>query len=429
MIKVRFAPSPTGYLHTGGARTALFNWLYARHNKGIFVLRIEDTDKERSEKKYLDQILEDLEWLGLDWDEGPFFQSQRIKNYLEKAQKILDEGLAYKEGQAIILRTPQKMFEFTDLIRGQIKFEAGSFKDQVLIKSDGTPTYNFACCVDDHDMGITHVIRGDDHISNTPKQLAIYEALKVEPPQFAHIPLIVAQDRSRLSKRKGARPLSDYREEGYLADALFNFLALLGWSPGDDSQVLSKEAIISGFSLERVLKSAAYFDAEKLEWMNAQHIMNADNKTLVEKLIPMFLEKKLITKDYDQRKLTRIIELCKPRVKKLSDFLEVGDFFFVSKIEYSDEAKAFLKKDEKTKKIIQDLSEALQKLDAFDVEAVEAACRGVISDLDIKPGALIHPTRVALTGKRAGPGLFELMSVLGKEEVLKRLQQSLELIQ
>lgn len=428
MVRVRFAPSPTGYLHIGGVRTALFNWLFARHNKGTFVLRIEDTDKARSEKKYLDQILEDLKWLGLNWDEGPYFQSERLGFYQEYAHKVLQEGLAYKEGRAFILRIPQKDFEFVDLIRGPIKFAAGSLKDQVLIKSDGTPTYNFACCVDDHEMKITHVIRGDDHISNTPKQLAIYEALKFKAPEFAHIPLIVTEDRSRLSKRKGAMPVSYYKEQGYLPEALFNFLALLGWSPGDDREILSQQDLIQEFSLERIVKAAAYFNPEKLEWMNSQYIQNLDTKSLIEKLTPLLLEKNLIAQDYDRTWLSQVIDLCKPRAKLLPDFLQLADFFFVSKIEYTAEAKKFLFKEKKCGEIFAQLIKVLEKLEPFDLATIESACRKLILDLGIKSGTLIHPVRVALTGKRVGPGLFELMVVLGKEKVLQRLTQAQKLM-
>ena len=250
MVRVRFAPSPTGFLHIGGIRTALFNWLFARHHQGRFILRIEDTDRARSSKEYLEQILQDLTWLGLDWDEGPHFQSQRLQLYQKYAQTLLTKGLAHKDGEAVILKVPDQAYEFNDLIRGPIKFEPGTIKEQVLIKSDRTPTYNFACCIDDYQMQVTHVIRGEDHISNTPKQLAIYEALKFPAPQFAHIPLIVAEDRARLSKRKGAMPVSFYKKEGYLPGALFNFLALLGWSPGDDREILSQEEMINAFSLE-----------------------------------------------------------------------------------------------------------------------------------------------------------------------------------
>ncbi|MCQ9207981.1 MAG: glutamate--tRNA ligase [Omnitrophica bacterium] len=428
MIRVRFAPSPTGYLHIGGARTALFNWLFARHNKGKFILRIEDTDKARSKKIFLDQILEDLRWLGLNWDEGPYFQSERSKLYTECAQKLLQEGLAFSEGKAIILKVPQKDFEFTDIIRGSIKFAAGSFKDQVLIKSDGTPTYNFACCCDDHQMQISHVIRGDDHISNTPKQLAIYEALNFNPPQFVHIPLIVAGDRSRLSKRKGAMPVSYYREQGYLPETLFNFLALLGWSLGANREIASRDEIIKQFKLERVLKTAAAFNVEKLDWMNGQYIQSLNTEKLKKLLLPLLLQKKVITQNYDENWLAEVIDLLKPRMKKLSDFISLAEFFFEDKIKYTAEAKEFLREKEKTKEILGKLVGVLDGLESFDLPTVEGACRRLIAQEGIRGADLIHPVRVALTGKRVGPGLFETMAVLGKEKVLDRLNQVVKLI-
>lgn len=429
MIRVRFAPSPTGFLHIGGARTALFNWLFARHNRGIFILRVEDTDKARSKKIYLDQILQDLSWLGLNWDEGPYFQSKRSGLYEEYAQKLLKEEQAYTEGKAIILRVPAKPFEFADLIRGPIKFAAGAFKDQVLMKSDGTATYNFACVCDDHDMEVTHVIRGEDHISNTPKQIAIYEALKFKLPEFAHIPLIVAGDRSRLSKRKGAMPLSYYREQGYLAEALFNFLALLGWSLGARREIASRQEIVKEFRLERVLKTAAAFNPEKLEWMNGQYIQALDTQKLTGLTVPFLLQKRYIGKEYDKERLIEIIELFKLRIKRLSDFPNLADFFFQEKINFTAEAKSFLLEKKGTKGILSKLIEALQRLESFDAQTVESASRLVIAEKGIRAGELIHPVRVALTGKRMGPGLFELMAVLGKEKVLKRLVQAMQLFE
>jgi len=429
MIRVRFAPSPTGFLHIGGARTALFNWLFARHHRGILILRVEDTDAARSKKIYLDQILEDLDWLGLNWDEGPYFQSKRSRLYEEYAQKLLKEGQAYTEGKAIILRVPAKPFEFTDLIRGPIKFAAGAFKDQVLMKSDGTATYNFACVCDDRDMEVTHVIRGEDHISNTPKQIAIYEALKFKLPEFAHIPLIVAGDRSRLSKRKGALPLSHYREQGYLAEALFNFLALLGWSLGARREIASRQEIVKEFRLERVLKTAAAFNPEKLEWMNGQYIQALDTQKLTGLIVPFLLQKGYIGKEYDKERLVEVVELFKLRIKRLSDFPLLADFFFQEKINFTAEAKSFLLEKKRTKGVFSKLIEALQRLESFDAQTVESASRQVIAEEGIRAGELIHPVRVALTGKRIGPGLFELMAVLGKEKVLKRLVQAMQLFE
>lgn len=427
-MRVRFAPSPTGFLHIGGVRTALFNWLFARHAQGKFILRIEDTDRGRSEEKYLKQILQDLKWLGLDWDEGPYFQSERLALYQELAQKLLQQKLAYPEGQAVILKVPDKPFEFTDIIRGKIQFAAGSFKDQVLIKSDATPTYNFACVVDDHDMQISQIIRGEDHISNTPKQLAIYEALQFPLPQFAHIPLIVAADRSRLSKRKGAMPVAYYKEQGYLPEALFNFLALLGWSPGENREIISKEEMITEFDLKNVVKTAAAFNTEKLEWMNGQYILNLDSIKLSKLLAADLIEKKYISPDYKRSSLVQVIELFKPRIKKLTDFAGLADFFFKENIDYDSPSRQFLQKDKKTKDIFSKLIKLLAAIQPFELEAIESVCRGLIAQEGIRGGDLIHPVRVALTGKRIGPGLFELMAALGKERVIARLKQAVEII-
>lgn len=427
-IRVRFAPSPTGFLHIGGVRTALFNWLFARHNQGIFILRIEDTDRLRSKKVYLDQILQDLKWLGLDWDEGPYFQSERSALYQRYGRRLLEEGQAYTEGEAIILKVPSKAFEFVDLIRGPIKFAPDSFKDQVLIKSDGTPTYNFACCCDDHDMKISHVIRGEDHISNTPKQIAIYEALGFSIPKFAHIPLIVASDRSRLSKRQGAMPVSYYREEGYLPQALFNFLALLGWSLGGRREIASREEIIKEFSLERVLKTAAAFNPEKLEWMNGQYIQSLDDERLVEEIEPFLFQKGYLQKDYNRSWLIEVVRLFKQRIKKLSDFPVLAGFCFQDRIEFSPEMKNFLLKDKKTKEIFDKLIKVLEKIDFSNAQVVEQACRKLINEEGINSGDLIHPVRVALTGKRVGPGLFETMAILGKERVIKRLTEAMKIM-
>ncbi|MFH1247665.1 MAG: glutamate--tRNA ligase family protein [Candidatus Omnitrophota bacterium] len=299
MVRVRFAPSPTGYLHIGGSRTALFNWIYACNQKGKFVLRIEDTDKLRSETKYLDEILDSLKWLGLEWDEI-YYQSKRFDLYREYAQKLLEQGLAYTEklsldsDEAIIYKvTPQKI-KIRDLIRGEIEFDASEIKDQVLIKSDGTPTYNFACVLDDALMKITHVIRGDDHISNTPKQILLYQALGFALPEFAHLPLILAKEGGRLSKRKGATAISEFRQMGYLPEALVNHLLLLGWAPGPDRQIIPIEEAIGLFDIKHVNKTAAVLDLDKLDWMNNQYIKNADAEKIADLVIPLLLEKKII---------------------------------------------------------------------------------------------------------------------------------------
>src|SRR3989338_14154 len=296
MVKVRFAPSPTGFLHIGSARTALFNWLFARHENGRFFLRIEDTDKERSKQEFLDEIVSSLKLLGLDWDGELVFQSKRPEFYRAQAQKLIDKKLAYPDDGAIRFRVPKGgKGGFEDLLHGRIEFDLEQHvslaEDLVIFKSDGSPTYNFAVVCDDADMGITHVIRGDDHISNTPKQLPLYEALGFKKPIFCHIPLILGEDRSRMSKRHGATSIREYLESGYLSEAVVNYLSLLGWSPGNNQEIIPRDELVKKFELKRVLKTGAVFNKEKLEWLNGQYLRRRDIPSLTDQLIP-YLEKK-----------------------------------------------------------------------------------------------------------------------------------------
>ncbi|MDD5730213.1 MAG: glutamate--tRNA ligase [Candidatus Omnitrophica bacterium] len=439
MIRVRFAPSPTGNLHIGGARTALFNWLYAKAKKGQFVLRIEDTDKLRSKKEYLDEILYSLDWLGFKWDEI-YYQSQRFDIYRDYAKKLLEQGKAYTVtsqaapveveqeenavqagGEAVIFKvTPQKI-KINDLIRGEIEFDASTIKDQVLIKSDGTPTYNFACVIDDASMNITHVIRGDDHISNTPKQVLLYQALGFKLPEFAHLPLILAKSGGRLSKRKGATAISDYHKMGYLAKALVNYLLLLGWSPGGNREVIDVEEAIRLFNIKNINKTAAVLDLDKLDWMNNQYLKKADPEKLSEEVIPALVEKRFIDKDnFDRNYVVSLVKLFQGRMTTVSDFADWADFFFLDEITIDPEAKE--------KFLAQDFSrefglftKRLESLDKFDIVSIEAAFREMVKELNIEAKVLIHPIRVALTGKTIGPGLFEVIYYLGKEKTIKRL--------
>lgn len=427
MARVRFAPSPTGYLHIGGARTALFNWLYAKARGYKLVLRIEDTDKKRSKKKYLDEILESLGWLGLHWDEL-YYQSQRFNIYRECADKLLKEGRAYysrlsRQTKAIIFKvTPQKI-RINDLIHGEIEFDATTIKDQVLIKSDGTPTYNFACVVDDATMNITYVIRGDDHISNTPKQVLLYQALGFSVPEFAHLPLILGKEGGRLSKRTGAAAISDYRKMGYLPQALVNYLLLLGWAPGGNREVIDIQEAIRLFDIKNVNKTAATFDLDKLNWINNQYLKREDAEKLTGQLIPLLIKNKYINKNnFDRNYIVSLVKLFQGRLNTLKDFLDWADFFFVKKVKIEPEAKK--------KFLTQDLSrefrlfiERLEALDKFDVLTIETGFRGLVKELNIEARTLIHPIRVALTGKTIGPGLFEVIYYLGKERVKERLSK------
>ncbi|MDD2690074.1 MAG: glutamate--tRNA ligase [Candidatus Omnitrophica bacterium] len=427
MIRVRFAPSPTGNLHIGGGRTALFNWLFAKAGGGKFILRIEDTDKARSKKEYLDEILYSLNWLGFNWDEI-YYQSQRFDIYREYADKLLKSQAAYidktkGDAEAVIFKvTPQKI-KINDLIRQEIEFDAKDLKDQVLIKSDGTPTYNFACVVDDATMNITHVIRGDDHISNTPKQILLYKALGFNVPEFAHLPLILGAEGGRLSKRTGATSISDYRKMGYLAQALVNYLLLLSWSPGDNREVIEIEEAIKLFDIKDVNKTAATFNLDKLNWLNNQYLKKIDTQELTGIIIPLLLEKKYIQEDnFDRNYLVSLVKLFQGRLCRINDFTEWADFFFVKDIVIDPQAKdKFLTKD--LSKEFKLFVERLEALDNFDISYIEASFRQMVKELNIEAKALIHPIRVALTGKTIGPGLFEVIHYLGKERTKERLSK------
>ena len=388
MIRVRFAPSPTGNLHIGGARTALFNWLYAKAKQGKFILRIEDTDKKRSQKKYLDEILESLTWLGFVWDEI-YYQSQRFHTYREHAQKLVNEGEAYVEkaktkSEAIIFKvTPQKI-KVNDLIHGNIEFDTQTIKDQVLIKSDGTPTYNFACVVDDATMGITHVIRGDDHISNTPKQIILYQALNFPLPEFAHLPLILGKGGGRLSKRTGATAISDYRKMGYLSKALVNYLLLLGWAPGSNREIIEIQEAIRLFDIKNVNKTAATFDLDKLKWINNQYLKREDTQKLTDEIIPLLIQKKYINKNnFDRNYIASLVKLFQGRLSTLKDFIEWADFFFIKNIKIDPVAKKqFLSQD-----LSREFSlfiERLERLDKFDIVNIESSFRELVKELNIK---------------------------------------------
>ncbi len=424
MVRVRFAPSPTGYLHIGGARTALFNWMYARSQGGVFLLRIEDTDRERSKEEYLQEILESMEWLGLKWDEF-YCQSERFTIYREHAQRLLQEGKAFKEGEAILLKMPKKKVKIFDLIRDEIEVDTETLKDQVLMKSDGTPAYSFACVVDDALMGISHVIRGEDHISNTPKQIVIYEALGFKIPKFAHLPLILGEEGGRLSKRHGAVAVSDYKKEGFLPEAVVNYLMLLGWSPGNNQEMIPLESAVKKFSIKKINKAGAAFSLEKLKWLNAQYIRKLDSDHLTELLVPFLKDKGYINDNYDRKNLKNIVHLYQSRIGTLIDFLDWTRYLFNDKVLISGEDKQrFLIKD-KTK-TFQLLSERLNKIEEFNAQTTEEVFRKIVEESGIKAADLVHPVRVALTGKTVGPGLFETMAVLGREKTVQRLTEILK---
>ncbi len=421
-VRVRFAPSPTGNLHVGSARTALFNWLFARHHKGTFILRIEDTDQKRSNPEFLKDIDASLEFLGIKADEGPYFQSQRAALYQEHVQRLLKAGTAVQQEGAVVFPVAPKPVTFTDLLRGDITVDTSLFETLVLMKSDGTPTYNFACVVDDALMQISHVIRGDDHIANTPKQVVLYQALGFPLPAFAHIPLIVGADRARLSKRWGATSVNAYRAVGYLPEAFVNYLALLGWAPGGNRELVPPQELIELFDLAKVRKTAAQFDQRKLDWLNSQYLKQLPVARLADLLAERLLAKGLVQPGYDRAWMERIAALVQDRLRVLEDIEEEHVFFFQDPPQYQDEAVAKFLKQEGVAARLLALRERLSRLPSFEAAAVEEAARGMVAEQQLQSKDLIHPARVAVTGRAVSPPLFETMVVLGKEKVLSRLQ-------
>jgi len=422
MVTVRFAPSPTGFLHLGSARTAIVNWLYARHTGGKFLLRIEDTDQVRSETKFLEEILEDLKWLGLDWDDEPIYQSQRFDTYKEKAEMLLKEGKAYKEGEAILYKVESgRSVEIDDIIHGKITVSTDEIKDQVLIKSDGSPAYNFCCVVDDAELGITHTIRGDDHISNTPKQILFYEALGVTPPKFAHMPLMMGADGAKLSKRHGAVSVEEYKKEGFIPEALANYLALLGWSPGKDKEVISLSEAVKIFDLKDMSDVQSRFDEQKLRWFNAEYIKEKDTKELVPLVKKQIEVAGLRAED---EVLNKLIGLYKVRMKTTKDFTEMTRCFFTDDYPVDEKGiRKFVDK-EGNKDNLKIFADDIEKLDAFTHENIEEVCRKIMDERQLKAAQIIHPTRMAISGRTDGAGLFEMMEVLGKKKVIERMRRT-----
>ena len=480
--RVRFAPSPTGYLHVGGARTALFNWLFARRLGGVLVLRIEDTDVERSSQDMVEGILDGLRWLGLDWDEGPkidgpygpYFQSQRLDRYRAMAAALVAEGHAYycyctadtlkakrdaaesagsawrydracctltadeiasreRDGvpRAIRFRVPDGTTRFDDLVHGPIEFDGANIEDFVLLRSDGHPTYQLSVVSDDVEMKITHVVRGDDHISNTPKQILLYRAIGAEVPKFAHVPLILGADKKRLSKRHGATSVTEYSRRGYLPEAMFNFLALLGWAPGDDREILTRDELIAAFSLEGISGGNAVFNTEKLDWFNQQHLMRLAPDELGRRLQPWLDRAGLWNDEFlgDRHAwFFAVLELLKPRAKRLGDFAELGRFFFRDTIEYDEAAVEKHLRAPGMDEHLLALDESFAKLEAFDAMSTEAVLRATAEARGVKAAALIHAVRVVLTGKTVSPGLFDVLALLGRARAHSRFLDARRLL-
>lgn len=436
MVRVRFAPSPTGFLHIGGARTALFNWMYAKAQGGKFILRIEDTDKVRSQERYLTEILDSMKWLGLDWDEF-YKQSDRFPLYREYADKLLAEGKAYKEGEAVLFKMPRKEVFVDDLLRGRIVFDTTVFykrneegevlteagqpllKDEVLMKADGSPSYSFACVIDDALMEISHVIRGEDHISNTPKQIVIYEALGFKPPKFVHLPLILDPEGGRMSKRAGATAVTEYRTLGFLPQAIVNYLMLLGWSPGNNQEKVQMDNALKTFSIKKINKAGAAFSMDKLNWLNSQYIKDMPDDQLAQAVKPF-----IAAQGWDTGKdVTNIVHLFKNRMTTLGDFCDWARFIFEEKIVFDAEVQSqHLAKN--MAKEFNVLADRLAGLSDFNIKTSEDVFRAVVAELGLQAGDLVHPVRVALTGKAVGPGLFDTMALLGQERTINRLRQA-----
>lgn len=478
MVRVRFAPSPTGYLHVGGARTALFNWLHARRHGGIFVLRIEDTDTGRSSWEMVTGIVDGLRWLGLDWDEGPdvggphapYFQSERLERYRGMADRLVADGRAYycyctpesiqqkrqaaeaagggwaydrtccslsadalarleAEGvpRAVRFKVPPGETAFTDLVHGGILFDNVNIEDFVVLRSDRQPTYHLSVVADDIEMEITHVVRGDDHISNTPKQVLLYQAFGTSAPSFAHVPLILGPDKKRLSKRHGATSVMEYPRLGYIPEAMVNFLALLGWSPGGDRELFTRDELVAEFTLEGISGGNAVFNPEKLDWFNQQHIARLTPPDLSCRLEPLVRAAGLWKDELagvDRAWYFRVVDLIRPRVKRLDQFVEEMRPFLQSQVEYDSAAVTKHLAKAEVLALLPALIDLFNKTEPFTHQGLEIALRGFADLHGFKAGILIHATRVAVTGRAVSPGLFEVLELLGRTTTTERLRHT-----
>ncbi|MCX7725503.1 MAG: glutamate--tRNA ligase [Chitinispirillaceae bacterium] len=480
-LRVRFAPSPTGYLHVGGGRTALFNYLFARHYGGTFILRLEDTDRSRYVEAAVQEIYDSLRWLKIEWDEGPdkggdfgpYIQSERLHYYKKYAEELVNRGHAYycfctperlsalraeqekkkenvgydklcrrlsieeveekiKKGIPYVIRfkiPENRKISFQDLIRGVIEYESNLLDDFVLLKADGFPTYHLANVVDDHLMEISHVLRGDEWITSTPRHVLMYEAFGWESPQFAHLPIILSPDGGKLSKRKGAASVLDYKRAGYLPEALVNFLALLGWAPGDNREKMSMDELISSFTLEQISPKAAVFDETKLEWMNGVYLAERSVDSIVEEIIPLLKEKGLVEENnFEREYIKKVVELLKIRSKKIPDLVNFSEYFFKDPVSYEDKAeKKYFSKE--AVQYLQKVIERFKESPQFTASTTEAIIRSIAELLNIQPAKIIHPVRLAVSGVSFGPGLFEMLELIGKERVIKRMEKAIEYIE
>jgi glutamyl-tRNA synthetase len=465
----RFAPSPTGFLHVGGARTAIFNWLLARKSGGKFLLRIEDTDRQRSTAESVRQIMSSLQWLGLSWDESPLFQSTRLERHQQAAMELLKTGKAYycfcaKEKNeteqeeskhktylydgrcrnltpdqadknlkrrlpaVVRIKLPAGITRFIDGVHGEVTFNHTELDDFVLLRSDRTPVYQLAVVVDDHDMGVTHVLRGDDHLSNTPKQIHIYQALNWQVPQFSHLPLILGPDRQRLSKRHGATSVEEFQEEGILPEALFNYLCLLGWSPGDDTEIMSREVLIERFSLDRANKANTVFDQQKLIWMNSKYLAGMPAAEILEKIRHRLKPGERTEAENTRDSFIMLLELLKPRSQTLLDFLSASRFYFEDPGGYEEQAVWKYFTETGTADLLTQLADVLAGVDSFKADLLEKNIRKFAEQQKLNAGRVIHPLRLALTGRSSSPGIFEILEVLGRKKALRRIGQAVEYI-
>ncbi len=481
-VRVRFAPSPTGYLHIGGARTALFNWLFAHKMKGKLILRIEDTDTGRLKDDSVSQILTSLKWLGLNWDEGPevggvygpYYQSERCNIYRKYADKLLEEGKAYRcfctsddlekerekqrlskqpfrygricrdmsreetkeriakgETYSIRIKIPKEgNITVHDLIHGDVTFSLDQLDDFVIVKSNGMPTYNFAVVVDDHMMNITHVLRAEEHLSNTPKQLLIYEALEFIPPAFGHMPMILAPDRSKLSKRHGATSVEEFRDQGYLPEAIVNYLTLLGWGPGDEREIISLEETVGLFELDQMSKKAAVYDTKKLTWMNGQYLSDLPLERVLPEAEKFFVKNNLVTEAWLEENsefFAKLVDVVRVRVKTLQEVADASEYFFKDFTTYDEKGKVKYFKPEAAE-LLEKCCAAIAEDKEYSLKSLEDIYSRVAEKNGLALGKIVHPTRLAITGRTVSPGLFDVMYLLGKEKTIERINRAIAYI-
>ncbi len=429
-IRTRFAPSPTGHVHIGNMRAAIYNWLFARHNGGEFLLRVEDTDRERSTPEAIQTLLDAMAWLKLDVDGEPLYQSTRMEAHLAAAEQLLEKGHAYKEdkgglgqGECVIFKMPGKDVSFQDGIKGTLTKAADNMPDFVIVRSNGTPVFHLANVLDDIEQGVTHVIRGDDHVENTFRHIAMYEALGADVPQFAHLPMIVNHQGKPYSKRDGDAFVGDFREKGFLPEALFNYLALLGWSPGDDREIMSVEEMVEAFELERCQSSPAQVDLKKLTWMNGEYMLKLP---LDEFSAICFGELEKAGMDAEPEYAEKVFALVRERVKTVADVLPMVRYFFSDEYEYDEKAVRKKLQKDGVADTLEKVKAIFEELPSFDTASTEKALHDFVEQSGLGFGAVMPPVRIAVSGTQSGPDLFPVLAVLGREHVLKRIDQTVE---